>query len=91
MDIKYKAGTTQSGSKVLLTANNYALPRDAIFNSRIEYFHCKSASFLKLTEGKRYHPLALIKLLETAEDVLEEKIVSDNGVHYDKEEEYITV
>lgn len=91
IDVKYKQGTTQAGSKVLLTGNNYALPRDAIFNSRIEYFHCKYAPFLRLTNSKRYHPLALIKLLEVAEDVLEEKIVTDDIVVMDNEVEYITV
>lgn len=75
LDVKYKDGTTQSGSKVLLTANNYALPRDDIFNSRIEYLHCKSAPFLKIANSKRYHPYALIKLIRVCEDVLERKIV----------------
>nr|QHA33820.1 putative non-structural protein NS1 [Atrato Denso-like virus] len=91
IDVKYKQGTTQAGSKVLLTGNNYALPRDPIFNSRIEYFHCKYAPFLRLTNSKRYHPLALIKLLEVAEDVLEEKIVTDDIIIVDNEVEYITV
>lgn len=75
LDVKYKDGTTQSGAKVLLTANNYALPRNDIFNSRIEYFTCKYAPFLKHAESKRYHPYALIKLIRVCEDVLERKII----------------
>lgn len=91
LDVKYKGGGTQSGIKVLLTGNNYALPRDPIFNSRIEYFNCKYAPFLEKFNSCRYHPFALIRLAEIASDVLEENVIVDNVPVVGIEEEYITI
>lgn len=72
--VKHKNNRTQAQVQLLITANKHPFPRTEVFNSRCIYKTIQSAPFLKRCNGKRYHPLGLIKLIRACENVLEEEL-----------------
>lgn len=72
---KYKNDRTSEGNRVLITANHRPFPNQTIFNSRIIYKQVSTCNILAQVNGKRYHPFALIKLINVCEEILEQELV----------------
>lgn len=72
--IKNQMDVNISKTPVLVTSNTYPFPNSKEFEYRIVKHTWKSAPFLKIISGKKFHPLAFQYLINEAENYFQDDI-----------------
>lgn len=62
---------------VIITANHRIFPNTEVFNCRIKYHVWRTAPFLRNNGARKLYPLALVRLIQEAEQNLEDSFTKD--------------
>lgn len=77
-NIKHKDDVDIKKVPMLITSNEYIFPKKDEFKNRIEYHQWETCPMLEQIVGKKFHPLAMIKIIQETCNFYEDDFIDFN-------------